>query len=92
MAGGDGAIDDVDRLSYRLLRAGVTVTKPAATDVKVAADAITKTGIELVEGSPFGDDLSGHGGPDVFLGGGGDDVLAGAAAGTSSTAGPASTR
>ena len=87
IAGGDGAFD-VDRLSFRLLPSAVTVTKPSATEVKVATDAITKTGIEQVEGSSSADSLTGHGGPDVFRGGGGDDLLDGRGGGDILDGGP----
>ena len=87
IAGGDGAFD-IDRLSYRLLGAAVMVTRPAATDVKVATDATTKTGIDQVEGSPFADSLTGHSGPDVFFGAGGDDLLDGRGGGDILDGGP----
>jgi Ca2+-binding RTX toxin-like protein len=75
----DGGADS-DRLSYAQLPAPATVaiSRPSPTQVQVAGDAITKNGIEEIEGTPRNDALTGR--PDTadrLYGGGGDDVLDG---------------
>jgi Ca2+-binding RTX toxin-like protein len=79
--GGDG-VGDVDRLSYELMTIALTISRPDPGTVGVAAtgmaaDAVPKTGIEVVEGGQGADALTGHAGPDTLLGGQGDDTIAG---------------
>ena len=86
-AGGNDA-GDVDRLSFELMPAGLTLQKTAASEVQVVGDPIVKTGFELLEGTAHGDTLLGTAGADVLLGGDGNDTIAGHGGGDLLDGGP----
>ncbi len=85
IAGGAG---DVDRLTYALVSAPLTITKTAATDLLVGGDSAAKTGIDRLEGGAGNDRLQGTGGQDFLAGGEGDDLVDGRGGGDVLDGGP----
>lgn len=82
--GGDGADQLIggngfDGVSYSNSGAAVTVNLALGTGVGGHAQGDTLTGIELVEGSNYGDTLIGSAGSDVLRGGAGNDLIKGGA-------------
>jgi Ca2+-binding RTX toxin-like protein len=70
--GGDG----IDTIRYIFAAGGVTVDLAAGTAIGDGSD--TLSGVESVDGSDFGDTITGDAGPNVLTGGSGDDVIDGA--------------
>ena len=90
-AGGDGGTPEgVDRLSFRLVDAPLTLTKLNATDVQVTTPAAVpvKTGFERLEGTRHNDTLVGTAADDRLFGGAGDDVFQGNSGGDVLDGGP----
>jgi Ca2+-binding RTX toxin-like protein len=87
----DGGAGDIDTLSYDLFTTGLGLSMPGLPspgDVVVDTDPKTKTGIEQLRGSPFGDRFTGTAAQDVFYGGDGDDVVDGRGGGDVLDGGP----
>jgi Ca2+-binding RTX toxin-like protein len=82
--GGDGADQLIggngfDGVSYSNSGSAVTVNLALGTGAGGHAQGDTLTGIELVEGSNYGDTLIGSAGSDVLRGGAGNDLIKGGA-------------
>ncbi|HWI07565.1 MAG TPA: MopE-related protein [Solirubrobacteraceae bacterium] len=82
----DGDAGDVDRLSFDLVASGLGLTK-SATTVDVAG-GVSKTGIEVLEGSRGDDVIAGSAAADALFGGEGNDTLRGGGGGDLLDGGP----
>jgi Ca2+-binding RTX toxin-like protein len=69
----------VDTVDYDGSGTGVTVNLATNTNTGGYAEGDTLSGIEIVQGSAFGDTLTGNGGTNTLRGMGGNDVLDGGA-------------